>query len=54
MENIKAFIVPNTHYTVIVQEYKQNTLRDDAYWVTKQVKTYKKEKDALKFLSRFS
>lgn len=44
----------NNQFSVQVDEFKENTLRGDAYWVTKEFKQYKKEKDAIKFVSRFS
>jgi hypothetical protein len=44
----------NNKFSVQVDVFKENTLRGDAYWVTKEFKTYTKEKDALKFASRFS
>jgi hypothetical protein len=43
----------NNKFSVQVDVFKENTLRGDAYWVTKEFKTYTKEKDALKFASRF-
>ena len=43
----------NNQFSVQVDEFKENTLRGDAYWVTKVFKQYKKEKDAIKFASRF-
>ena len=43
----------NNQFSVQVDEFKENTLRGDAYWVTKVFKKYKKEKDAIKFASRF-
>jgi len=44
----------NNQFSVQVDEFKENTLRGDAYWVTKEFRTYTKEKDALKFASRYS
>lgn len=41
-------------FSVQVDEFKENTLRGDAYWETKIFKTYKKEIDAIKFASRFA
>lgn len=43
----------NNKFSVQVDVFKENTLRGDAYWVTKEFKTYTKEKDAIKFASRF-
>lgn len=53
--DIKVQIREGSNGTFIVQvdEFKENTLRGDAYWVTKVFKQYKKEKDAIKFASRF-
>ena len=34
--------------------FKENTLRGDAYWVTKEYRKFNKEKDAIKFASRFN
>ena len=41
-------------FAVEVSVYKQNTLRGDAYWVSKVFRTFKKKADADKFASRFS
>lgn len=43
----------NNKFSVQVDVFKENKLRGDAYWVTKEFKIYTKEKDALKFASRF-
>ena len=53
--DIKVQIREGSNGTFIVQvdEFKENTLRGDAYWVTKVFKRYDKEKDAIKFASRF-
>jgi len=44
----------NGYYTVDVRFFKENTLRGDAYWVTKEYRKFNKEKDAIKFASRFN
>lgn len=41
-------------FQVQVQEFKENTLRGDAYWVNKVFRTYNKQKDAIKFAVRFT
>ena len=53
--DIKVRIRDGSNGTFIVQvdEFKENTLRGDAYWVTKVFKKYKKKQDAIKFASRF-
>jgi hypothetical protein len=53
--DIKVQIRDSSSGTFIVQvdEFKENTLRGDAYWVTKVFKKYKKQQDAIKFASRF-
>jgi len=43
----------NGTFIVQVDEFKENTLRGDAYWVTKVFKKYKRQQDAIKFASRF-
>jgi hypothetical protein len=43
----------NGTFIVQVDEFKENTLRGDAYWVIKVFKKYKKQQDAIKFASRF-
>ena len=47
-------LVKNTviGWTVQVDYYKENTLRGDCYWVTKEFRNFKKEKDAKVFASR--
>ncbi len=44
----------NDYFTVDVWLFKENTLRGDAYWVSKEYRKFKKEKDAIKFASRFN
>jgi hypothetical protein len=53
--DIKVQIRDGSNGTFIVQvdEFKENTLRGDAYWVTKVFKKYKKQQDAIKFASSF-
>jgi len=53
--DIKVQIRDGSNGTFIVQvdEFKENTLRGDAYWVIKVFKKYKKQQDAIKFASRF-
>jgi hypothetical protein len=41
-------------WTVFVSVFKANTLRGDAYWVSKEARSFKKESDARKFASRFN
>jgi hypothetical protein len=41
-------------WNVQVDCYKENTLRGDCYWVTKEFRSFKKEKDAQVFASRFN
>lgn len=41
-------------WAVQVDLFKENTLRGDAYWVTQEFRTFKKEKDAKQFASRFN
>lgn len=43
-----------TGWTVQVVYYKENTLRGDCYWETKEFRNNKKEKDAKTFASRFN
>ena len=51
---MKAFITEcRGVYYVTIQEYKHNTLRGDDYWVTRQVKAFRRQSDALKFRDRF-
>jgi hypothetical protein len=52
--DIKVFIRNyGNSWNVQVDCYKENTLRGDCYWVTKEFRTFKKEKDAQVFASRF-
>jgi hypothetical protein len=41
-------------WTVFVSVFKANSLRGDAYWVSTEVRKYKKESDARKFAARFN
>lgn len=52
--DIKVFIRESEiGWSVQVDCYKENTLRGDCYWVAKAFRTFKKEKDAKVFASRF-
>jgi len=44
----------NGEFWAQVLVFKANTLRGDAYWVTKAAKTFKKESDAVRWVGRFS
>ena len=41
-------------FTVLVREFKFDNIRQESYWVTKDVKKYAKRSDAEKFVKRFS
>ena len=49
---VKAFIVPWSKRTVQVQVFKFDTIRQDSYWVTKQVKSFKTVEQAEAFIVR--
>ena len=44
----------NGDFFALVMVYKANTLRGDAYWVTKRAKKFKKEVDAVRWVNRFA
>lgn len=43
----------STPYAVQVREYKFDSIRQESYWVTVQVKTFKKKADAMIYAGRF-
>jgi hypothetical protein len=51
---VKAFIVPRDNCTVQVQVFKFDTIRQQAYWVTKEVKTFKTPQQALAYIDRIT
>jgi hypothetical protein len=51
---VKAFIVPWENCTVQVQVFKFDTIRQQAYWVTKQVKSFKTTQQALAYIDRIT
>lgn len=58
MDNqIKVDIRPATKeypkYIVMVREFKFDTIRQESYWVTKEVREYRLRRDAEKFAARF-
>jgi hypothetical protein len=57
MNEIKVEIRPATKeypkFTVLVHEFKFDTIRQESYWVTKQVKTYRLRSDAEAFAARY-
>ena len=40
-------------YTVVVREFKFDSIRQESYWVTKEVRTYRLRSDAETFAARF-
>jgi hypothetical protein len=58
MNKIKVDIRPATKeypkYVVIVHEYKFDSIRQDSFWVTKEVREYRLFKDAKAFADRFT
>ena len=58
MDNqIKVDIRPATveypKYVVMVREFKFDSIRQESYWVTKEVREYRLRRDAEKFAARF-
>lgn len=57
MNKLLAVIHPatksNPKFTVIVKEFKFDSIRQEAYWVVRQVKTYRLRSDAETFAARF-
>ena len=57
MSKIKVEIRPASKsypkHTVVVHEFKFDTIRQESYWVTKEVRTYRLRSDAETFASRF-
>jgi hypothetical protein len=49
---VRAFVVPWATRTVQVQVFKFDTIRQDAYWVTKQVKSFKTVEQAQAYIDR--
>ena len=49
---VKAFIVPWNPCTVQVQVFKFDSIRQDSYWVTKQVKSFKTVEQAEAYIVR--
>ena len=54
---IEATITPATpeyqKHTVTVREFKFDSIRQESYWVTKEVRTYRLRSDAETFAARF-
>ena len=54
----KARITPATKeyplFVVTVYEFKFDTIRQESYWVAKEVREYRLRRDAEKFASRFN
>lgn len=54
----EAHIYPATKaypkHVVIVSEFKFDSIRQESYWVTKQLKEYRLRSDAEAFASRFN
>lgn len=57
MNEIKVEIRPATKeypkHVVLVKELKFDTIRQDNYWVTKEVREYRLRSDAEKYAERF-
>jgi hypothetical protein len=51
---VKAFTVSSDNCTVLVQIFKFDTIRQQAYWVTKQAKTFKTPQQALAYIDRIT
>lgn len=51
---VRAFIVPwaKAQIVVQVQVFKFDTIRQDAYWVTKEVKSFKTVEKAQAYIDR--
>ena len=41
-------------YVVMVKEFKFDSIRQDSYWVVREVKEYRLRADAEKFAARFN
>lgn len=41
-------------HTVVVMEFKFDTIRQESYWVTKEVRDYRLRSDAEAFAARFN
>lgn len=53
--DMKVDITPlGKEFSVQVSVFKQNTLRGDAYWVSKVFRKFKTESQANKFAQRFA
>lgn len=58
MKQVQASICPATaaypKFVVTVSEFKFDSIRQDSYWVTTQVREYRLRSDAEKFAARFN
>ena len=58
MKTIQAFTRNATaeypKYVVIVREFKFDNIRQESYWMTKEVREYRLRVDAEKFAARFA
>lgn len=58
MNPTKAEIRPATaaypKFVVIVKEFKFDSIRQESYWVTRQVKEYRLRRDAEAYAARFN
>lgn len=58
MNKIEAVITPATpaypKHQVMVREFKFDSIRQESYWVTKEVREYRLRSDAETFASRFN
>jgi hypothetical protein len=57
MNRTSTQIIPATKqfpmYTVVVQEFKFDSIRQESYWTTRHVKCYRLRSDAEMFASRW-
>lgn len=51
---IRAATAAHPKFTVLVKEFKFDTIRQDSYWVTREVREYRLRSDAEKFAARFN
>lgn len=58
MNPTKAEIRPATaaypKHVVVVKEFKLDTIRQESYWVTREVREYRLRSDAEKFAARYN
>ncbi len=58
MNKVKAMIRSATKeypkFVVLVKEFKFDTIRQESYWVTKEVREYRLRSDAEAFAARFN